>query len=439
MEDLGDDKHASVLSCFICEGPETPAQKLVKTTTKGYPTLLGYTEKIKNASMLERIREAELAGRLRYHRQCRRDLYNKSVQVTTKSVRAAKEEIESTQVERRRIFSSPAGSSTSSHTVQLLYKNICIMCNQPVHLFQKHPQTARKKYRIPDDFTADRLKASLLKTAKVRKDEWGTEVIGHLEGINDLVAEETLYHLRCKIHFETGDYYSKNKDVGKKADEEREACFYELCEWLDVELEHGVMTLDEVHVKMLQFDNSPDKSLTYSKKWLQKKLLEKYYDTLYFTSQARKTCVLCLKDKTSDILREHNENIACGDEKNQIIKTALKLLCNDIATIDLDRKSYPSVHSMTDIPSQLALVPESFQMFLKPILKTDERVAIWRQNFIKACWPRSGVLPYQMGLAIQLDHRYGSKWMLDKLHQLGYTESYAETHNYKYCFLNNKN
>ena len=142
--------------------------------------------------MLERIREAELAGRLRYHKQCRHDSYNKSVQVTTKSVRAAKEEIESTQEKRQRIFSSPAGSSTSSHTVQLLYKNICILCNQPVHLFQKHPETARKKYRISDNLTADRLKASLLKTAKVRKDEWGTEVIGRLEGINDLVAEETI-------------------------------------------------------------------------------------------------------------------------------------------------------------------------------------------------------------------------------------------------------
>ena len=78
-------------------------------------------------------------------------------------------------------------------------------------------------------------------------------------------------------------------------------------------------------------------------------------------------------------------------------------------------------------------------MFLRPILKTDERVAIWGQNFIKTCRPRSGVLPNQIGLAVQLDHRYGSKWMLDKLHRLGYTESYSETQNYKYCFLNERN
>ena len=76
---------ASSLNCFICEGPETPVQKLAQATPKGYPTLLAYPEAVGNATMLERMKEAWNDARLRYHVECKRDLYNKSVKATLKS------------------------------------------------------------------------------------------------------------------------------------------------------------------------------------------------------------------------------------------------------------------------------------------------------------------------------------------------------------------
>ena len=82
-----DDIHAPPLNCFICEGPETSAQKLAHATPKGYPTLLAYAEAVGNATMLERMKEAWNVTRLKYHIECKRDLYNKSAKATLKSSR----------------------------------------------------------------------------------------------------------------------------------------------------------------------------------------------------------------------------------------------------------------------------------------------------------------------------------------------------------------
>ena len=96
--------------------------------------------------------------------------------------------------------------------------------------------------------------------------------------------------------------------------------------------------------------------------------------------------MLCLKDGTNSILREHHANLEHRDGKTRITKRAHKFICNDIAMIDLDLLSYTTTHSMTDNDNQLQLllVPVSLQMFLRPIANTDKRVAVWRQNVFKA-------------------------------------------------------
>ena len=84
-------------TCFCSGGSETPAAKLAQATAKGYRTLLSYVEAIGDAAILERLKEAQNVGRLRYHMECKRDLYNNFMKDRQRSIRAVDTEKESAQ------------------------------------------------------------------------------------------------------------------------------------------------------------------------------------------------------------------------------------------------------------------------------------------------------------------------------------------------------
>ena len=67
-----------------------------------------------------------------------------------------------------------------------------------------------------------------------------------------------------------------------------------------------------------------DKSLIYSKKHLRNMLGDRYHKKMYFTSQERRTDVLCFKDMSASIITEYHDNTE-NDDKTKII-TAVKLI-----------------------------------------------------------------------------------------------------------------
>ena len=138
-------------------------------------------------------------------------------------------------------------------------------------------------------------------------------------------------HKKCNTNFLQGSGNNAEGKSGRKVDEGRRKLFEKLCVLLDEKMEHNVMTLEEIHKKMIDLDESDDKSQTYTKKHLKTKLLEKYENKIYFSSQERRADLLCFKDTTANIMRDYHNNNDGSDEKNKIIQTAVKLILNDIA------------------------------------------------------------------------------------------------------------
>jgi hypothetical protein len=74
------------LRCFICDGPGTEMQKLSKVTRKGHPQMLTYSDHVDDAAMIRRLNEDWNNGddpKLRYHLDCRTELYNRVKSIST--------------------------------------------------------------------------------------------------------------------------------------------------------------------------------------------------------------------------------------------------------------------------------------------------------------------------------------------------------------------
>lgn len=270
----------------------------------------------------------------------------------------------------------------------------------------------------------------MMTLAQNRGDEWGLEVLGRLQGMNDLVAEEASYHTSCRSNFSDIRQHS-GKGPGRPSDTDKLNIYKKFLSWFqESEIEDSVHTIDSLHAIMVnQFSEGKE---VFGRKHFKSLLLADYGDTIYVTGEARRADVVCLRDRMNEILREHHSQADNEDEDMGIIKTASKLILNKCKTMKLNKNRYATLKEMEKPCPNL---PPELTFFLSFFLKNPDLVDVWGQNFIKAVRPKSGVLPFQLGLAVQLDHKFGSKWLINRLHYLKLAESYDELQNYKWCLL----
>jgi len=117
------------------------------------------------------------------------------------------------------------------------------------------------------------------------------------------------------------------------------------------------------------------------------------------------------------------------EDAERIVATAAKLIMEEIREKKYNTKFYPKADDI--INDQQEWVPKSLKTFLDILIRPLVKQRSIGQSIVYAARPRSVIPPIPFGLGIELDHIFGSKWLLDEMSHLGFTISYQEVTRFK--------
>ena len=164
---------------------------------------------------------------------------------------------------------------------------------------------------------------------------------------------------------------------------------------------------------------------------MKNKLKGHFGDDIYFTEIPGKSDVVVLRRNVS-ILHNFYTSASGADVSSQtesLMKTTGQLILSEIKAMPNARTYYPSFGDDHSVCEQVQYLPPSLQNLLREIFKNKDgemRVAPLGQAIIQAARPRTVMAPLQLGLAVQVHHRFGSRGLVETLHGLGFCVPYNE-------------
>ena len=81
----------------------------------------------------------------------------------------------------------------------------------------------------------------------------------------------------------------------------------------------------------------------------------------------------------------------------------------------------------------------SLRKFLEVLIRPKIIQNSIGQAMVYSTRPRSVIPPIPFGVGIEMDHIFGSKWLINKLSRLGFSVSYDEVNRYKQSVIENNN
>ncbi|KAK6175964.1 hypothetical protein SNE40_014336 [Patella caerulea] len=98
------------------------------------------------------------------------------------------------------------------------------------------------------------------------------------------------------------------------------------------------------------------------------------------------------------------------------------------------KEFYPDPNDLKSVDVMLDFLPDSLKLFLDELLVGKSKglkMATIGQCLVQVARPRALVAPLQLGLAVQLHHKFGSKFLVNTLQDHGLCLLYAEVLNFE--------
>ena len=154
-------------------------------------------------------------------------------------------------------------------------------------------------------------------------------------------------------------------------------------------------------------------------------------DQVFYSDVNGKSNVVCFRNMANTITNgkwyeDKNSNI--DDEAKRIVTTAAKLIKSQIEEKNYSTDFYLSTEEISDLKGQM---PSYLNLFMETLFPCEFKQSSISQCILKAVKPRSIIPPTLFGLGVELDHVFGSRWLIDELYKLGFCVSYRQIAKFK--------
>ena len=175
---------------------------------------------------------------------------------------------------------------------------------------------------------------------------------------------------------------------------------------------------------------------------MKQKLHKHYKEFIFFAEVEGCSNVVCFRNMAKYIINEKwyaEKRADVDDEAERIVITAAKIIRNEIRDQDYNFDCYPTSEDVSNIAGSKRWVPRHLQSLLKVIVLSELKRSSIAQCIVQAARPKSVITPTLFGLGFEMDHVFGSKWLVYELSRLGFSITYDEVNRYKQSVIQSKN